>query len=44
MDKMRWAKYGHLKLPGIFSDKAISDIDFTDAAVVQCNVPVVTIL
>ena len=38
---MRSIKYGHLTLSGVFSGKAIPDIDFTDEAVVQCNVPVV---
>ena len=33
-----WAKYGHLKLSGTFSDRLTSDIDFTDEAVVQCDV------
>ena len=28
-------------VPGTFSDKATPDIDFTDEAVVKCNVPVV---
>ena len=37
-------KYGHLMLPGAFSDKATIDIDFTDEAVVQCDIPVVKIL
>ena len=31
-------------LPGVFPDKVTSDIDFTDEAVVQCDVPVVKIL
>ena len=34
-------KYGHLMLPGTFADKLTPDIDFTDEAVVQCDVPVV---
>ena len=38
------SKYGHLMLPGAFSDKVILDIDFTDEVVVQCGVPVVKIL
>ena len=29
---MRWDEYGHLILPGVFSDKVISDINFTDEA------------
>ena len=39
-----WAKYGHLKLPGAFYDNVTPDIDFTDDAVIQCDVPVVQIL
>ena len=31
-------------LPGAFSDKVTPDIDFTDKAVVQCDVPVGKIL
>ena len=39
------SKYGHLLLPsGAFPDKVTIDIDFTDEAVVQCDVPVVKIL
>ena len=39
------SKYGHLMLPsGAFPDKVSSDIDFTDEAVVQCDIPVVKIL
>ena len=38
------AKYGHLMLPGAFQDKETPDIDFIDEAVVQYDVPVVTIL
>ena len=38
-----WAKYGHLKLLGTFSDRVTSDIDFTDEAIVQCDVTVVKI-
>ena len=41
---MTWAKYGHLKLPGIAPDKVILDIDFTDEAVVQCDVLIVKTL
>ena len=37
-------KYGHLMLTGAFLDKKIPDIDFTDEAVVQCDVPVVKII
>ena len=29
---------------GVFQDKLTTDIDFTDEAVVQCDVPVVKIL
>ena len=36
-------KYGHLTLPGASSDKVNLDIDFTDVAVVQCDVPIVQI-
>ena len=39
------SKYGHLMLPGAFSDKFTPDIDFIDEAVVQCyDVSVVKIL
>ena len=39
------SKYGHLTLPsGTFPDKVTPGIDFTDEAVVQCDVPVVKIL
>ena len=31
-------------LPGAFPDKVTLDIDLTDEAVVQCDVPVVKIL
>ena len=37
-------KYGHLMLPGSFPDKVTPAIDFTDEAVVQCDVPVIKIL
>ena len=37
-------KYGHLMLPGVVPDKVITDIDFTDEAVVQRDVPVVKLL
>ena len=45
----KWAKkwqtkYGDLMLPGTFLDKMTRDINFTDEAVVQCDVPVVKIL
>ena len=32
---MRWAKYEHLTRSGVFSDKAIPDIDFIDKPVIQ---------
>ena len=39
------SNYGYLILPsGTFPDKITPDIDFTDEAVVQCDVPVVKIL
>ena len=38
------SKYGHLMLPGAFPDEVTLDIDFTDEAVVQFDVPVVKIL
>ena len=38
------SKYGHLMPPGAFTDKITPDIDFTDEAVVECDVPVVKIL
>ena len=38
------SKYGHLMLPEVFSDKVTPNIDFTDEAVVQCDVPFVKIL
>ena len=38
------SKYDHLMPPGAFPDKVTHDIDFTDEAVVQCDVPVVKIL
>ena len=43
--KIMLSKYRHLMLPsGIFPDKVTPGIDFTDEAVVQCDVPVVKIL
>ena len=36
-------KYGQLMLPGAFPDQITPVIDFTDEAVVYCDVPVVTI-
>ena len=44
LGKIMLSKYGNLMLPRVFSDKAIPDIDFTDEAVVQCDVPVIKIL
>ena len=44
MGKIMLSKYGNLMLPRVFSDKVIPDIDFTDEAVVQCDVPVIKIL
>ena len=41
---MRQAKYAHLTLPVVFSNKLIPDIGFTDKVVVQCGVPVVKIV
>ena len=39
------SKYGHLMLPsGTFPNNVTPGIDFTDEAVVQCDVPVVKIL
>ena len=38
------SKYGHLMLPGAFLDRVAPDIDLTDEAVVQCDVPVVKML
>ena len=35
------SKYGHLILPEAFQDQVNPDIDFTDEAVVHCDVPVV---
>ena len=37
-------KYGHFIPPEVFPDKITTVIDFTDEAVVQCDVPVVKIL
>ena len=41
---MRWAKYGQLMPPRVFSDKLISDVDFTYEAAVELDVPVLKIL
>ena len=38
------SKYGHLMLPGTFPEKITPDIDFTDEAIVQCDIPVIKIL
>ena len=38
------SKYGRLMLPGVFPGKVIPNIDLTDKAVVQSDVPVVKIL
>ena len=35
------SKYEHLMIPRVFSDNVMPDIDFTDEAVIQRNVPVV---
>ena len=37
-------KYGHLMLPVAFSHIVTPDINFTDEAVVQCDVLVVKVL
>ena len=37
------SKYGHLLLPGAFSDKVTPDNGFIDKAVVPCHVAVVKI-
>ena len=37
------SKYGYLMLPGAFTDKVTPNIDFTDEAVAQCDVPVIKI-
>ena len=45
MGKKMLSKYGHLMLPSkTFADKVTPGIDFTDEAVVQCDVPAVKIL
>ena len=38
------SEYGRLMLAGVFPDKMTPDIEFTDKAVVQCDVPVVKLL
>ena len=40
---MRWAKYEHLTLPEVFSDKVIPDTDFIDKPVIQWGAPVIKI-
>ena len=35
------SKYGPLMLPGVFTGKVTPDTDFTDDAVVQCDVPTI---
>ena len=43
--KIALSKYEHLILPsGTFPDIVTPGIDFTDKAVVQCDIPVVKIL
>ena len=42
--KIMVSKYGHLMPLGAFTDKITPDTDFTDEAVVECDVPVVKIL
>ena len=37
-------KYGYFILPGVFPDKIVLDIDFTDERVVPCDVQVLKIL
>ena len=39
--KILVSKYGHLMIPGAFPDKVPADTDFTDEAVLQCDVLVV---
>ena len=41
---MKRTEYGHLMQPGLFLDKVISDIDFTNEAVVQFDAQVRKIL
>ena len=40
----RRSKYGHFTLSGVFLDKVIPSIDFTEQVVVQCDIVVVEIL
>ena len=42
--KMTWVKYKHSMLQGVFPNKVTLDTDFTDEAVVQCEVLVIKIL
>ena len=42
--KIMVSKYWYLMLPGEFPDKITHDTDFSDEAVVQCDVPVVELL
>ena len=44
MDKIVADKIPNLMLAGIFLGKVTADIDFTDEAIVEFNVPVVKIL
>ena len=38
------SKYGHLMTSGAFPEKVPTDTNFTDGAVLQCDVPVVKII
>ena len=44
MGEIMVSKYGNLMLPGRMADQVTSDINFTDEAIVQCDVTVVKIL
>ena len=44
MGEIMVSKYGNLKLPGRIADQVISDINFTDEAIVPYDVTVVKIL
>ena len=44
MGKIIVSEYGRLMLAGVFPDKMTPDIEFTDKAVVQCDVSVVKLL
>ena len=37
-------KYSHMMLPGLFTNRITTDIDFIDEAVVECDVLLVKIL